>query len=57
LHHPQIDAVVIGPRRASHLDAAIAALDIRLAAEEVGRLAALFLQSSGPGATMIGTPQ
>jgi 1-deoxyxylulose-5-phosphate synthase len=42
LHHPQMDAAVIGPRRPAHLDTALAAIDITLSDDEAARLAALF---------------
>jgi aryl-alcohol dehydrogenase-like predicted oxidoreductase len=42
LHHPQMDAAIVGPRRPSHLDAAIAALSIALSDEDAARLAGLF---------------
>jgi aryl-alcohol dehydrogenase-like predicted oxidoreductase len=42
LHHPRIDAAIVGPRRPSHLDTALAALDITLSDEDVTRLGRLF---------------
>jgi 1-deoxyxylulose-5-phosphate synthase len=42
LRHPQMDAAVIGPRRPSHVDAALAALTIDLSDQDVERLARLF---------------
>jgi aryl-alcohol dehydrogenase-like predicted oxidoreductase len=42
LHHPQMDAAVIGPRRPSHLDTALAALDITLSDDDAVRLSDLF---------------
>ena len=42
LHHPQVDAAIIGPRTLAHLDAAFAATEIRLSADDRTRLAALF---------------
>jgi len=42
LHHPRVDAAIIGPRNREHLDAALAALTIRLSDEEARRLAELF---------------
>ena len=42
LHHPQMDAAIIGPRRPEHVDAALGALSIVLSAEELGRLRGLF---------------
>jgi aryl-alcohol dehydrogenase-like predicted oxidoreductase len=46
LHHPQMDAAIVGPRRPSHLDAAIAALSIALSDEDAARLARVFDQGS-----------
>jgi aryl-alcohol dehydrogenase-like predicted oxidoreductase len=42
LHHPRVDAAIVGPRNREHLDAALAALSIGLSDEESRRLAALF---------------
>jgi aryl-alcohol dehydrogenase-like predicted oxidoreductase len=42
LHHPQVDAAIVGPRRISQLDSAIAADGLDLSPEERGRLAGLF---------------
>jgi aryl-alcohol dehydrogenase-like predicted oxidoreductase len=42
LSHPQVTAVVIGPRRPEHLGPALAALELRLAPEERDELAELF---------------
>jgi aryl-alcohol dehydrogenase-like predicted oxidoreductase len=42
LEHPQMTAAIIGPRRASHLDAAVAALDIDLSQRDRAGLAELF---------------
>jgi aryl-alcohol dehydrogenase-like predicted oxidoreductase len=42
LHHPRVDAVIIGPRNAAHLDAALASTMIDLSDEDRSRLAALF---------------
>ena len=42
LAHPRVDSVVIGPRRAGHLDAALAALAVSLSAGEAAHLASLF---------------
>ena len=42
LHHPAMDAAIVGPRRPEHLDAALGALDITLSDEEANRLAQLF---------------
>jgi aryl-alcohol dehydrogenase-like predicted oxidoreductase len=42
LEHPQMDAAIVGPRRPSHLETALAALSIALSAEDRTRLAQLF---------------
>jgi aryl-alcohol dehydrogenase-like predicted oxidoreductase len=42
LHHPCVDAAIIGPRNAAHFDAALAATTIELSDEDGRRLAALF---------------
>jgi 1-deoxyxylulose-5-phosphate synthase len=42
LHHPRVDAAIIGPRTVSHLDAAVTSTTIALSAEDERRLAALF---------------
>jgi 1-deoxyxylulose-5-phosphate synthase len=42
LSHPQVTAVVVGPRRPGHLDPALAALELRLTPAERDELAALF---------------
>jgi aryl-alcohol dehydrogenase-like predicted oxidoreductase len=42
LHHPRVDAAIIGPRNAAHLDAAFAALTIDLSNEDAKRIGALF---------------
>jgi aryl-alcohol dehydrogenase-like predicted oxidoreductase len=42
LHHPRVDAAIVGPRKPAHLDAAIASLSIVLTDEEADRLAGLF---------------
>jgi aryl-alcohol dehydrogenase-like predicted oxidoreductase len=42
LHHPQVDAALIGPRTPAHLASALAALEIRLSADEAAALAAAF---------------
>ena len=42
LHHPRVDAAIIGPRNAAHLDAALASTTIELSDEDALRLAALF---------------
>ena len=42
LHQPRVDAAIIGPRNAAHLDAALASSMIHLSDEDGARLAALF---------------
>jgi aryl-alcohol dehydrogenase-like predicted oxidoreductase len=42
LRHPRVDAAVVGPRNAAHLETALASMRIDLADEERLRLAALF---------------
>ena len=42
LHHPRMSAAIIGPRRPSHLDEALAASSIDLTDEEAASLASLF---------------
>ena len=42
LHHPRVDAAIIGPRTPAHLASALASLDIALSAPEAAALAALF---------------
>jgi aryl-alcohol dehydrogenase-like predicted oxidoreductase len=42
LHHPQVDAAILGPRTPAHLDSALPAIDIALSADEAAALAALF---------------
>jgi aryl-alcohol dehydrogenase-like predicted oxidoreductase len=42
LHHPRMDAIVVGPRRPAHLATAASALQITLTGEEAGALAHLF---------------
>jgi aryl-alcohol dehydrogenase-like predicted oxidoreductase len=39
---PEVTAIVVGPRRPVHLEPALAALDVRLTADEAAELAALF---------------
>jgi aryl-alcohol dehydrogenase-like predicted oxidoreductase len=46
LHHPRVDAAIIGPRTVSHLDAALASTAIALSDEEAAGIAALFEGSS-----------
>jgi aryl-alcohol dehydrogenase-like predicted oxidoreductase len=42
LSDPRVDAAIVGPRRPSHLDAALKALDITLSRQEADAMAALF---------------
>jgi len=42
LHHPRVDAAIIGPRTAAHFDAVLASTTIDLSDEDGPRLAALF---------------
>ena len=42
LHHPRVDAAIIGPRTPAHLASALAALDVALSAPAAAELAALF---------------
>jgi aryl-alcohol dehydrogenase-like predicted oxidoreductase len=42
LRHPRVDAAIIGPRTATHLDGALAALDVALTEDEAAAIAALF---------------
>ena len=42
LHHPRVDAAIIGPRNAAHLDAALTSTTIDLTDEDGTRLARLF---------------
>jgi len=42
LHHPRVDAAIVGPRNATHLDDALAALSIGLTEDDTRGLAALF---------------
>ena len=48
LHHPRMDAAVIGPRRASHIETALAALDIALSDEEAEQLSGLIAVAGSP---------
>jgi aryl-alcohol dehydrogenase-like predicted oxidoreductase len=41
LHHPRVDAAIIGPRTPAHLASALGSLDVALSAPEAA-LAALF---------------
>jgi aryl-alcohol dehydrogenase-like predicted oxidoreductase len=42
LHHPRVDAAIIGPRTAVHLDEALTSMTISLSGDEMRTLAALF---------------
>jgi aryl-alcohol dehydrogenase-like predicted oxidoreductase len=42
LHHPRVDAAIIGPRNPAHLDAALAATSIALSDEDVRTIGELF---------------
>src|SRR3954471_7414914 len=42
LHHPRVDAAIIGPRTVAHLDAALGATAIALSDADARRLSALF---------------
>ena len=42
LGHPQVDAVIVGPRRPEHLEAARRALEVALSTAERAELAAIF---------------
>jgi len=42
LHHPRVDAAIIGPRSRTHLDAALASTTISLSDDDSRRLAGLF---------------
>jgi aryl-alcohol dehydrogenase-like predicted oxidoreductase len=42
LHHPRMNAAIVGPRRPAHLDAALSALEITLSPEERTGLTAIF---------------
>jgi aryl-alcohol dehydrogenase-like predicted oxidoreductase len=42
LHHPRVDAAIIGPRTTEQMDTAVSALALDLSADDAGRLASLF---------------
>jgi len=42
LSHPQVTAVIVGPRRPEHLETAFAAVNLQLSEQERGELAELF---------------
>jgi aryl-alcohol dehydrogenase-like predicted oxidoreductase len=47
LHHPRVDAAIIGPRTVRHLEAALAATTVVLSEDDRLRLAALFEAGGG----------
>jgi aryl-alcohol dehydrogenase-like predicted oxidoreductase len=47
LHHPRVDAAIIGPRTVRHLEAALAATTVALSEDDRLRLAALFEAGGG----------
>jgi aryl-alcohol dehydrogenase-like predicted oxidoreductase len=47
LHHPLLTAAIIGPRRPTHLDPALAALRVGLSAEDAKRIAGFFSRPGG----------
>jgi NDP-hexose 2,3-enoyl reductase len=42
LHHPRVDAAIIGPRSVAHLDEALRSMAISLSADDARTLAAFF---------------
>jgi aryl-alcohol dehydrogenase-like predicted oxidoreductase len=42
LHHPRVDAAIVGPRNLAQLDAALAAISVDLSDADASRLAGLF---------------
>jgi aryl-alcohol dehydrogenase-like predicted oxidoreductase len=42
LHHPRVNAAVVGPRTPAHLDSALASLDVSLSSADAARIAELF---------------
>ena len=42
LHHPQMNATIVGPRRPAQLDAALLALEIKLSPQERADLTEIF---------------
>jgi aryl-alcohol dehydrogenase-like predicted oxidoreductase len=46
LHHPRVDAAIIGPRNAAQLEAALGSATVGLSDEDGSRLAALFDRSA-----------
>jgi aryl-alcohol dehydrogenase-like predicted oxidoreductase len=49
LHHPRMTAAIIGPRKPSHIDPALAALNVVLAPEDTARIAGFLAGEDGPG--------
>ena len=47
LHHPRVDAAIIGPRSLSHLAAALDSLTIELSESDRARLGSFFAPSAG----------
>jgi len=47
LHHPRVDAAIVGPRHAAHMDDALAALSVELTEDDRRRLATLFSVTPG----------
>jgi aryl-alcohol dehydrogenase-like predicted oxidoreductase len=47
LHHPRMDAAIVGPRRPAHLDAALSALAIALSPQERAGLTEIFAPAPG----------
>ena len=43
LHHPRVDAAIVGPRTPAQLDAALAALSVTISDADAERLASLFV--------------
>jgi aryl-alcohol dehydrogenase-like predicted oxidoreductase len=46
LHHPRVDAAIVGPRLAAQLDAALAATSIRLSDDEAAQIGNLFARGA-----------
>ena len=42
LHHPRVDAAIVGPRNPAHLDEAVASTEVDLSADDVQQLSAVF---------------
>jgi aryl-alcohol dehydrogenase-like predicted oxidoreductase len=59
LHHPRMNAAIIGPRSVAHLEQALAGVSLALAPEDVQALAALFepREGSSEGATDPASPR